>query len=239
MKQQDPNAHCATLGRTRRERVAATISLVSFCAGLSWALFNGMSYGYEGTPAQYRLHTNGAYGLAWVLGVFFACVAVGLVGVLLFWGLRLLDRGRNEAGADTGNHQVCCVASTQSHDAADDPHPGGKRSVHPLLHEGPVRLLPRTRWSTWAFIFVGLGLLSTLTVWLSFYVNSVFIEGTPFFAVCAFLIYWTCFKHCPQCRQRLKYRREGIGATFYRELYWCERCQIDWDGGCIGDTRHD
>jgi hypothetical protein len=82
-------------------------------------------------------------------------------------------------------------------------------------------------------------LFAGLTVWFSVHLESGFVAGAAFFAACAVGIYFHYFKRCPQCHHRLEFRRDPIGATFYRAIYCCDRCQIDWDSNEIGDTRHD
>jgi hypothetical protein len=82
------------IGRTRRERVASALAVLGFCLALFWALLNGMNYGYEETdPRPSLLHTNGRFAVSLVLGVFFSFVAVGVLGAVLFWYFRFVDRG--------------------------------------------------------------------------------------------------------------------------------------------------
>jgi hypothetical protein len=95
MQAQRPPLFIWYVGKTRRERVAAALAVMGFCAALFWALLNDLSYGYEGAvPPPSLLHTNGRFATSLVLGVFFSCVAVSALGVLLFWCFCFLDRNR-------------------------------------------------------------------------------------------------------------------------------------------------
>ena len=84
------------VGRTRREKVAASLAIVSGCGGLLWALINDLSYGSEGADAHARVNTNGLFHLPTVLAVFFSLAALSAFCVLLFWLFRFLDGGRND-----------------------------------------------------------------------------------------------------------------------------------------------
>lgn len=94
-------------------------------------------------------------------------------------------------------------------------------------------------WQTAASIALCFVAFAGLMLWLAVRFESVMVAGTTFFAAGAVGVYLAYFKRCPECRGRLKFRRDPIGATFYREIYCCERCQIVWDSGDIGDTRYE
>ena len=82
-------------GKTRRERIAVLLALLSACFALIWALVNDMRYGSEGTESQSRLYTNGRFDIAVVQAVFLSLLATGAFFVLLFWVFRFLDIKRN------------------------------------------------------------------------------------------------------------------------------------------------
>jgi hypothetical protein len=84
------------VGKTRREKVVASLAIVSGCGGLLWALINDLSYGSEGADAHARVNTNSLFPIATVLAVFFLLAALSAFCVLLFWLFRFLDGGRND-----------------------------------------------------------------------------------------------------------------------------------------------
>ena len=82
-------------GKTRRERIAVLLALLSACFALIWALVNDMRYGSEGTESQSRLYTNGGLDPALVQTVFLCLLGTGALFVLLFQVFRFLDIKRD------------------------------------------------------------------------------------------------------------------------------------------------
>jgi len=81
------------IGKTRRERIVSFIAFMFACVAFLWAMLNEMSYGYEGAEGPARLSTNGRFDVSIVLGVFFVCVAVSILCMLIFWLFRFSDGG--------------------------------------------------------------------------------------------------------------------------------------------------
>ncbi len=83
------------VGKTRRERVAVLLAILSGCFALIWALVNDMRYGSEGAESQSRLYTNGRFDPALVQAVFLFILGTGALFVLLFLIFRVLDIKRD------------------------------------------------------------------------------------------------------------------------------------------------
>jgi hypothetical protein len=84
-------------GKTRRERIAASVAIAAGCAGSLWAVsFTELSYGHETAGDRSHVFTNGFVSSSTALAVFAGCFALSAFCALLFWVFRFLDRGHND-----------------------------------------------------------------------------------------------------------------------------------------------
>jgi uncharacterized membrane protein YfcA len=106
-----------------------------------------------------------------------------------------------------------------------------------MLTERP---LPKIQWTRAVVIVAAFLVFTGVTVWLAVRYDNRWLFGLPFVVAIPVGYYFFWVRRCPECGSRLASRREMLGArTTYRFLSRCERCQIDWDTGLLGDTNHD
>jgi hypothetical protein len=106
-----------------------------------------------------------------------------------------------------------------------------------MLTERP---LPRTPWTRAVAVVAAFSIFAAITVWLALQFDNHWLMGLPFLAAVPVGYYFFWVRRCPECGSRLAARREMLGTTTtYRLLSRCDRCQIDWDTGLLGDTNND
>ena len=96
--------------------------------------------------------------------------------------------------------------------------------------------MPRLRFRRAVLIVVPFIALAVLTMWLAVYFESQVLPVILFILPVIIGHFYYLYRRCPECRSRLSVRRQFIGGTKrYYVFLDCQRCQIAWDTGEIGD----
>ncbi len=83
-------------------------------------------------------------------------------------------------------------------------------------------------------------IVTGLLVWISLLLDANWLMTVPFVGALPVGWYFFTTGQCPECGQPLTTCREVVGvSTTYKILSRCGHCDIDWDTGLLGDSRHD
>jgi hypothetical protein len=108
-------------------------------------------------------------------------------------------------------------------------HLAAQASARAMTPARPLPKLSPTRRMIWGGFYAA---LTAAIVWLFFRDKLSVFTAVPLIACLLAVVLCQVFRGCPDCKHRLKWRREEIhGTSLYRDLYVCAHCHAVWDGG--------